>query len=429
MSDHDCIVLGGGVGGMCSAALLSHSGLKVLLLERKPYLGGRFSTVERKGFRCAVGGLAVPIGHNMEQVCDTIGIPSGVIPSKDTAVWLDGELFDLKNGGTRRIIHEISTPDETKRVITALGGAMKGDQPAENLNFRDWLTQYTSNPKIHGLFQATISSLLTVNSDELPAREYFEIIRVLAPLTFGYIEGGSLTLWNRMAAYIEENGGTILTSARVDEICVSDDRMTAVRFGHKRQDQIVETPIAISNLGPKLTVDLIDSAMVSPSYAQSVDTNMTPTALIWLHFSSPERLFEHSALSVGCTKRVNMIDAPSYEAADLAPAGQHLYTVGAAPSCATAPKDIEQDYQAVMDDLERIIPDFEKRCTILSRTCYRDQWPGFRTVPGKNMGHETPISGLYNVGDAACPSGYACSMCAAKSAQLVTDAILGIQRR
>ena len=409
---------------MCAAALLSHHGLKVLLLEKKPYLGGRFSTVERKGFHCAVGGLAVPVGHNMEQVCDTIGVDSGVKPSNDTAVWLDGDLFDLKDGGTRRIINEVASPEEAKRVVEALGKAMKGELTASDLNFREWLSQYTANPKILGLFQATISSLLTVNSDELPAREYFEVIRVIAPLTFGYIEGGSLTLWNRIAAFIEAQGGTIHTSARVEEICISSDHVSAVRYGHSGGLETVNAPLVISNLGPKLTIDLIDSQALPPTYIQSVTESMTPTALIWLHFSSPERLFEHSALSVGCTNRVNMIDAPSYEAPDLAPSGQHLYTVGAAPSSATEPEDIELDYKLVMDDLDRIIPDFDKRCTILSRTCYRDQWPGFRTVPGNNVGHETPVAGLYNVGDAACPSGYAGSMGAAKSAQLVTQAIL-----
>jgi len=64
--------------------------------------------------------------------------------------------------------------------------------------FAEWLNQFTRNPLVHGIFQATISSLLTVNSNELPAIEYFNIIKTISPLTFGYIEGGSITLWERM---------------------------------------------------------------------------------------------------------------------------------------------------------------------------------------------------------------------------------------
>ena len=43
------------------------------------------------------------------------------------------------------------------------------------LSFRDWLNQYTTSPRIHGLFQSTIASLLTVNSWELLAAEYFNL--------------------------------------------------------------------------------------------------------------------------------------------------------------------------------------------------------------------------------------------------------------
>ena len=86
----DAIVIGSGVGGMCAAALLAHTGRRVLLAEKRRYLGGRFSTVDHSGYKCATGGLAVPVGRDMELVCDQVGIPSGVKPSTrggDVAGW------------------------------------------------------------------------------------------------------------------------------------------------------------------------------------------------------------------------------------------------------------------------------------------------------------------------------------------------------
>jgi len=423
MKNVDVIILGAGIGGMCSASLLAHRGLKVAVIERRPNLGGRFSTIDRKGYQCAIGGLAVPVGRNLEKVCEEIGIPSGVKPSTNVAVWLDGTYYNMKEGGTRRIIRECAPADEAEKTIEALNQAMFEQAPTNEITFRDWLNQYTKNPRIHGMFQATISSLLTINSNELPAGEYFNVIRAIAPLVFGYIEGGSIALWERMRKLIEAGDGEIFTSASVEKIHTENGQVTGVDYRQKGQEQHLSAPVVISNLGPSATIDKTGRDCFSKEYISNIDRNMTPTALLWMHFASKEQLFDYSAISFGCTRRINMVDCPSMEAAGVAPEGHHLYTLGAAPLNAFQVKNVKAEFDEVMKDLEMIIPDFDQRCTILNRMCYRGKWPGFRTAPGKNSGHETPIAGLYNVGDAACPTGYAGSMGAAKSAQLVCDEI------
>lgn len=417
-SRYDAIVLGSGVGGSCAAALLAHRGMRVLLAEKRSYLGGRFSTVDRDGYLCATGGLAVPVGRNLEEVCGTVGIPSGVKPSTKVGIWLDGTLYDAAEGGfTRRIIREVATSDEeARRVLEALNRAMQWQAPGNDITFRDWLEQYTSNPRIHGMFQATISSLLTVNSNELPAGEYFNVIKVISPLTFGFIEGGSLSLWERMAALVREAGGEVLTGTAAQEILVERQRVRGVRLRSEREDHEVAAPIVVSNLGPAATAAMTDSACLESSYQRQLE-RMTPTAIMWLHFASDELLMPYSAISVGCSRRVNMIDVPSLEAGGVAPPGKHLYTVGAAPLNSLEPGDIKAEFAAVMDDLRDIFPGFDERCEVLTKTCYRGKWPGFRTVPGSRPSHRTPVENLYNVGDGVCPPGYEGSMGAAKSAQ------------
>jgi len=423
--DFDAVVIGSGVGGMCAAALLAHAGKRVLLAEKRRYLGGRFSTVDHDGFKCATGGLAVPVGRDLEQVCDAIGVPSGVKPSHRVGIWLDGEFFNLATGGTRSIIQQVSKDDaEMAAVVSALNGAMK-DQPApENLSFQSWLNQYTENPRIHGIFQGTIASLLTVNAWELPAAQYFRLIKVIAPLRFGFIEGGSLKLWERMARLIVEAGGEVWTSAPAERIHASKGRVQGVRLLRGQESRDISAPVVVSNAGPAGTLGLLAPGAVDSGYAAQIRQDMTPTAIMWLHFSSDELLMDYSAVSVGCSRRVNMIDVPSFDAEGIAPPGKHLYTVGAAPLDSLEPGDIRQEFAEVMQDLEDIFPDFHSRCTVLTKTCYRGKWPGFRTVPHKHVGHGTPVANLYNVGDAACPSGYDGSMGAARSARLAVEEIL-----
>ena len=422
--EYDVIVVGSGVGGCCAAALLAYQGKRVLLAEKRSYLGGRFSTVNRDGYLCATGGLAVPVGRNLEQVCEQVGIPSGVKPSTKVATWLDGKLYDHKGGVTRRIIQEVSeSPEEAKRVLSALNRAMQWQPPGNQVSFRDWLNQYTRNRRIHGMFQSTISSLLTVNSNELPAGEYFKVIEVISPLTFGFIEGGSLALWERIGELVKSAGGDVLVGASAEKILASKNRVTGIQLRYQQRSHQLSAPIVVSNLGPTVTADLLAPEFMEHSYRVALES-ITPTAIMWLHFASDELLMDYSAIGVGCARRVNMIDVPSAEAEGVAPPGKHLYTVGAAPLNSLDPGDIKAEFAEVMADLRDIFPDFDEKCRVLTKTCYRGKWPGFRTVPGSRPSHRTPVENLYNVGDGVCPPGYEGSMGAAKSAQLVFDDIV-----
>lgn len=49
------VIIGGGVAGLATAALLAHDGHRVTVLERGPRLGGRVGLIERAGFRFDTG--------------------------------------------------------------------------------------------------------------------------------------------------------------------------------------------------------------------------------------------------------------------------------------------------------------------------------------------------------------------------------------
>lgn len=51
----DVVIIGAGPGGLASALLLARAGLRVRILERQPYVGGRTSTFTADGFRFDLG--------------------------------------------------------------------------------------------------------------------------------------------------------------------------------------------------------------------------------------------------------------------------------------------------------------------------------------------------------------------------------------
>ena len=60
-NEYDVAIIGSGIGGLCSAALLAHRGYKVVLVETLERLGGRFSTIEYEGFKITTGALGYPL--------------------------------------------------------------------------------------------------------------------------------------------------------------------------------------------------------------------------------------------------------------------------------------------------------------------------------------------------------------------------------
>ena len=54
-ADYDAIVIGSGIGGLCSAALLSQLGKKVIVLEQHYTAGGFTHAYERNGYEWDVG--------------------------------------------------------------------------------------------------------------------------------------------------------------------------------------------------------------------------------------------------------------------------------------------------------------------------------------------------------------------------------------
>src|SRR5512136_2129935 len=58
MRDHwDAIIIGAGVAGLTAAAHLVKAGLRVLVLERNPHIGGTAYVYHRKGFTFPMGPL------------------------------------------------------------------------------------------------------------------------------------------------------------------------------------------------------------------------------------------------------------------------------------------------------------------------------------------------------------------------------------
>ncbi|MGH9597926.1 MAG: hydroxysqualene dehydroxylase HpnE, partial [Edaphobacter sp.] len=96
---YDVIVVGAGAAGLAAAAALSGAGKRVVVLERKPYVGGRACSYEHPALGEVVDSQHVLLGccTNLIDLCEQAG-------SADKIRWYDKQMFLEPNGRSSSIV-------------------------------------------------------------------------------------------------------------------------------------------------------------------------------------------------------------------------------------------------------------------------------------------------------------------------------------
>src|SRR5690349_6543163 len=123
--------------------------------------------------------------------------------------------------------------------------------------------------------------------------------------------------------------------------------------------------------------------------------------MITVNFASQDRLIEAPGmLSFATTRRLAYIANFTYVCPEMAPPGWHLYAGTSVPEPSIGQFDEQAEVALLLADLSEQVPGFEAKARILSTTITRDGWPPQRAVSGFDLPRTTPVTGLWNVGDA-----------------------------
>ncbi len=293
-NNYDAIVVGAGHGGTGCAALLAKEGLKVLLLDKNPRVGGKSMSHYVKGFTC--------------ELWPTVGLPKGP-GSWRTLYEKLGLNYDKKVIAKDFLIMYRRTTGEWMRQVIPMDPFM---QPDPNILFNDWGLsakdgEYALN-LIGELFSLTpeqIDALDNVSVKEwcdrhpdMPwtMRSWFfynaNAIAVQLPelvamselqrtqystsvntTGIGLPKGGYGSLSEDMARVFQEHGGVLKLRTRINRIMVKDGQVTGVIT----ENNIYKAPIVVSSVGIQPTVlKLIEPGNFDSTYINYVK-NLVPT--------------------------------------------------------------------------------------------------------------------------------------------------------
>jgi phytoene dehydrogenase-like protein len=424
----DVLVIGSGVGGLCAAARLAHSGLRVIVVESRDRVGGRASTIDFDGFKVNTGAIAIEYGGVMEETFRSVGAPWDLrIPSPATLFRIKGKDVDLSKGGWGLLVNGVTK--HGARLLDSLGSARRGELPEERLSTKAWLESFTSNKTLHAVFRNLCAAIFAVNSDELPAKAFLTyFMRKGAFRRFGFCPRGTLGLLQGLADVVEARGGEVWLRTEVQALEVEGGRVR--RATVRRGDEIVEVAadFVISNAGPGRTVELCGRSHFAASYLERMDRDLASTANIVVNVASREPLLQAPGIvTFGITRRLCNIANLTATCPELAPAGWHLSVAYGVPVPAVGDFDEKVEIEATLQDLRDELPGFAD-ARILSIEVMRGEWPAQRAIAGFDLPQETSISNLWNVGDGVREYASGGTQACAETAQLVAERIQALPR-
>lgn len=303
MADYDAIIVGAGHNGLTAATLLQQAGLRTLCLDSKLYAGGMASTVELfDGYRFEIAGsVQIPTSAVVSRELGLDDLPTVELEVMSVSLRGVGDPPVVYYTDPMRLLTHLNEVHGAEAVTGMAGlmawcqaptralGRFEAGTPPKTLDemygcatneferstitdllfgsVTDVLNRYLPDREKHGALRGMLS-LLAVNTTyrgpETPG--------TAAALAYGFavpdenallvkkLRGGIGALTSHLCDRFTSGGGQLRLRSRVEEVLVSDGRVTGVRL---EDGSTVTAPVVVSGVAPDLTVtSMIDPAAV-----------------------------------------------------------------------------------------------------------------------------------------------------------------------
>jgi phytoene dehydrogenase-like protein len=413
----DAIVIGAGLGGLLSAAQLLRRGKRVIVLERLPHSGGRFTAKTFQGAQISTGAVhMVPFGS------------SGVLARMLQHLSIPHRFFDADVFGSFHVHGKQYRSRGLLGVFKFLGLRQSFwftrlgyliffralPEQERHLPFDLWLRRHINverNPQLVAFFESISRFALSLNLNQVSAEEVLRLTRHMfrygAP---AIVKGGCAEITHQLEAHILAQGGDLRLSSPVLEILQEDGQVRGVRAQEKQSGRefIIYAPIVVSDIGPRATKALLQSQRVTQAAVlKQRDSEAEPwreAVGLKVHLLSDISLIPHKGIMYCLdTQRIAGMVQPTNSDPSLAPAGKHLLI----SHQVIQSNNVEEERALALADLRLLFGEaFDTHCRVLTMGTYRGEWPVNRLAQGEDVRPLADCKGLYLVGDAVKPSGY-----------------------
>ena len=325
---YDAVVIGSGMGGLTTAAMLSDLGWKVCVLEQHYTAGGYTHSYERNGYEWDVGVHYIgDVGAKTKtrQMFDYLSagkLEWAPMDNEYDRFFIGDKTFNAKAGKQEfrdNLIRQF--PDEEQAIdayltlLKSAGGAMTSFGMARVLG--PWqqtlMSPYLKWKTPDILFRNTydVLSELTDNQDliavwcgqwgdmGLPPKQSTFLVHAMIARHYmygGYYPvGGSWRIADSIIPKIQAAGGEVFTYARVENIVVNNGKVKGVKM---QDGHLIECPCVISSAG------------VSNTFAELLPTDVAANAGYERKLKSVEPSSAHLGVYIGLKNTAEELGLP-----------------------------------------------------------------------------------------------------------------------
>jgi phytoene dehydrogenase-like protein len=303
---YDAVVIGAGIGGLVTGAILARKeGWKVLVLEKEDVIGGKLYTFEhfegdektfrQRLYRQSFGKVirsAPPLSELIEKKVfskyifecgwhSIIAGDRGRLPFIASSLGAEGRLICPTRGfrlfgdgewhGLRYMMRTWTEEDfrEGKRVSRKMNlMSLEESDAYDHVDIRSYLKSQTRNEKVRVFHEWLALWEAGVNDPALvSAGEHIKVVSMVncAGRDFeygggGHAAGGFNAVTRLFAGMIEERGGAVRTGIPVEQIVVEDYRTVGVRTAQG----VIEAPRVICNVPMQRALPLLSDDLWPP---------------------------------------------------------------------------------------------------------------------------------------------------------------------
>lgn len=292
-----CIIIGGGIGGLVTGALLTKEGYQVTVLEKNTIIGGGLQTFKRRDARFPTGMHifgGFQEGGSQRKIFEYLGIMDKIsLREMDedacdvVTIAEDNAVYRLPKGKEKFIAYLSSVFPEEKEGIRAYINRLyeiteevdlfylHETQPYGltnvsddfNIPFDKLMDRYLTNPKLKGLLTYLCPLYGGVKGDSpVFMHALLAVLHINGTCQF---VGESQQMANALKDVIEDAGGKVLSHIEVVRIKVEDHQVTGVVT---KDEETYCADYYISDVHPEVLLRLVDDGAFPKVFKQRVSS-------------------------------------------------------------------------------------------------------------------------------------------------------------
>lgn len=309
MSDKpQVIIIGSGLGGLSTGAILAKNGYPVLVLEQGKQVGGCLQCFDRRGVRFETGmhfvGSAAP-GQTLHKLMHYLEIDhrvqlNSLDPKAYDVVSLQGQRYAFANGReafveqmAQYFPHQRSELQRYARLVRNIAEASSIHAlrygPSDDALIAEYqlrsvdevISSVITDPTLRQVL-AGILPLYAGEAGKTPFATHAFIMDFFTPGAYRIV-GGSDCVAHALVQTIQKYGGKVLTNQRVTRILTSSGATEGVLTN---DGQCYKASIVISDIHPVRTLELTDAPQLRKAFRQRIQSLPQSVGCfsVYLHF-------------------------------------------------------------------------------------------------------------------------------------------------